>query len=155
LSTLSSAALVTDINAENDDNFTSDFGPSVNDLDTTFQLDHLSVVQRRELNGLLKQYQGIFSDKPGRTGLCTHAIELLPGTKPIRSAPYRVNPQKAECIQQELQLMLDLGVIEESNSPFASPIVLVPKHDGSIRFWYRFSSFEFRDDPRRVSYGAD
>ena len=61
-------------------------------------------------------------------------MELMPGIKPIRSAPYRVNPQKAECINKELELMLDMGVIEESNSAFASPVVLVPKPDNSIRF---------------------
>jgi len=131
---LTDAVLFSDISAGTDDIVTSDYGPSVTDVDTSFKLDHLSSGQRKELNVVLKKYQAIFSDKPGRTGLCTHAIELLPGTKPIRSAPYRVNPQKAELIQQELQLMLEMGVIVESNSAFASPIVLVPKPDGSIRF---------------------
>ncbi len=37
-------------------------------------------------------------------------------------------------VQDELKAMLELGVIEESHSDWASPIVLVPKTDGSIRF---------------------
>ena len=37
-------------------------------------------------------------------------------------------------IKKELDAMLDMGVIEESNSPWASPIILIPKPDGSIRF---------------------
>ena len=112
----------------------SDFGPSMSDVDQGFQLNHLHADQRHELMQILTTYGDIFSDKPGRTNLCTHSLQLQPGTKPIRMSPYRVNPQKADCIKKELQLMLEMGVIEESNSPFASPVVLVPKVDGSIRF---------------------
>ena len=38
----------------------------------------------------------------------------------------------------EVQDMLDLGVIEPSISPYSSPIVLVPKKDGSVRFCIDF-----------------
>ncbi len=37
-------------------------------------------------------------------------------------------------VQTELEAMLEMGVIEESHSDWASPIVLVPKTDGSVRF---------------------
>ena len=40
--------------------------------------------------------------------------------------------------QSEIQDMLDLGVIEPSISPYSSPIVLVPKKDGSVRFCIDF-----------------
>ena len=45
-----------------------------------------------------------------------------------------MNPQKADLIRDELEKMKQMGVIEESNSPWASPVVLIPKPDGSIHF---------------------
>jgi len=112
----------------------TDFGPSAYDKDVGDIQGDLSPDQRSEVDQLLAKYAKTFDDKPGRTNLCKHVIELQPNTKPIRMAPYRVNPQKAECIRKELELMLELGVIERSNSPWASPVVLVPKPDGSVRF---------------------
>ncbi len=41
---------------------------------------------------------------------------------------------KKKVVQSELEAMLEMGVIEESHSDWASPIVLVPKTDGSVRF---------------------
>ena len=49
-------------------------------------------------------------------------------------SPYRVHPEKSEQIRKELDLIIKMGVIEESNSPWDSPAVLIPKADGSIRF---------------------
>jgi len=76
----------------------------------------------------------LFTDIPGKTDVLEHNIELLPETKPIRMSPYRANPQKMELIKKELKEMESLGLIETSSSPWASPIILVPKPDNSIRF---------------------
>ncbi len=51
-----------------------------------------------------------------------------------RTRPYRLPEHKKKVVQEELKAMLDLGVIEESHSDWASPIVLVPKTDSSVRF---------------------
>ncbi len=51
-----------------------------------------------------------------------------------RNRPYRLPEHKKNVVQEELKAMLNLGVIEESHSDWASPIVLVPKTDGSVRF---------------------
>ena len=90
-------------------------------------LDHLPERDREQLQRLLSQYSDIFNDMPGKTTPCTHKIKLKPETRPIRLSPYRVHPKKSEQIRKELDLMIKMGVIEESSSPWASPVVLIPK----------------------------
>ncbi len=65
--------------------------------------------------------------------LIQHHIETEPGVV-VRSRPYRLPEHKKKVVQSELEAMLEMGVIEESRSDWASPIVLVPKTDGSVRF---------------------
>jgi len=92
----------------------------------------LTSTQTDDLTALLDEFGDVFSDVPGRTTLRVHHIELKPDTKPIRCAPYRVNQQKAKVLKDELDKLLEQGVIEESTSPWALPIVMVPKADGTL-----------------------
>ncbi|KAL1251468.1 hypothetical protein QQF64_019264 [Cirrhinus molitorella] len=50
------------------------------------------------------------------------------------SDPYRVPEARRTAIESEIQDMLKLEVIEPSRSPWSSPIVMVPKPDGTLRF---------------------
>jgi hypothetical protein len=44
----------------------------------------------------------------------------------IRQKLYRLPEAKKEFVRKEIDLLLELGIIVESESSFASPIVLVP-----------------------------
>ena len=69
----------------------------------------------------------------GRTSLVQHHVDTG-DARPIRQAPRRIPmAQQGEC-DHEVQAMLDKGVIEPGQSPWASPVVLVRKKDGSLRF---------------------
>ena len=63
------------------------------------------------------------------------AIEIRsePG-KVVHKRPYRTPLAKRLVVEQEVEKMLQLGVIRPSQSEWASPITLVPKPDGSVRF---------------------
>jgi hypothetical protein len=111
-----------------------DFVSSCAEPDTGFKLDHLPAKQRTELSDLLNSFDDVFNDKPGKTKVCYHNIELQPGTKPVKLPPYRIHPEKSQMIQTEIDYMLKQGIIEESSSPWAAPIVIIPKPGGSIRF---------------------
>ncbi len=58
--------------------------------------------------------------------------QTLPG-EVARSRPYHLPEHRKNVVREELKAILDLGVIEESHCDWASPIVLVPKTDGSVR----------------------
>lgn len=63
-----------------------------------------------------------------------HSIPLLPGVKPVNVKPYRYSPSQKDEIERQIQEMLENGIIRPSQSPFASPVILVKKKDGSWRF---------------------
>ena len=86
-----------------------------------------------DINKIKQEFSDIFSDKPGKTNVCSHHIELLPGAKSVKCAPYRLNPEKASYLKQELAKLLKDNLIEESESSFASNVVLVPKPDNTLR----------------------
>ncbi|GBM00601.1 hypothetical protein AVEN_77398-1 [Araneus ventricosus] len=49
-----------------------------------------------------------------------------------------MNPAKRGLLKKELVSLLADGIIEECESPYASPVVLVPKPNGSMRFCVDF-----------------
>ena len=89
-----------------------------------------------ELSSVLKQYEGLFQEPSGlppSIGVFDHRIPLKGDVKPINIRPYRYPLKQKDIIEKLVQKMLDSGIIQPSCSPFASPVVLVSKKDGSWR----------------------
>ncbi|KAH8323011.1 hypothetical protein KR074_003894, partial [Drosophila pseudoananassae] len=63
----------------------------------------------------------------GRTPIMRHTIELTEGATPIKDRHYPVSPAVQTLIYQEVDEMLRLGVIEESDSAWSNTITLVRK----------------------------
>lgn len=99
--------------------------------------DALSGPQRLELQKTLLPFTSIFSDVPGLTNLVEHRIDTPEG-KHIRTRPYRIPAARKTDIKREVSEMLQLGVIRPSQSCWSSPIVMIPKPDGSTRFCMDF-----------------
>jgi hypothetical protein len=53
---------------------------------------------------------------------------------PINSRPYHYSPQHKIEIERQVKELLDNGLICHNHNPFASPVLLVKKKDGSWRF---------------------
>ena len=99
----------------------------------------LSPLQQQQLNKLFKEYSDIFSqgeDDLGNTLLLEHAIETHgpPLRQPYRRQNLAVHREEMAQVQQ----MLSSNVIRPSNSPWASPVVMVRKKDGSLHFCVDF-----------------
>ena len=103
----------------------------LNDLGT--KLSHLPLVQRKELAEVITQYREVFPDVPSKTNLIEHDVDVG-DSAPIKQHPYRVSPMKKELLDKEVQYMLKNDIVEESQSNWSSPCILVPKHDGGFRF---------------------
>ena len=91
---------------------------------------------RQLLGDLLKQHHDVFclSDwERGETNLVEmeiHTGDATPLKQAARRMPFGVRKEVAA----QLRNMQTAGVIESSSSPWASPIVLVRKKDGTLRF---------------------
>ena len=101
--------------------------------------ESLSCTQQAELRQLLMEYQDVFSkagDPISTTPLVEH--EIITTGRPIRQPFRRQNPIVREIEQQQVKEMLRDEVIRPSASPWASPVVMVKKKDGSMRFCVDF-----------------
>ena len=99
--------------------------------------DTLTSEQRSEVETLIEQYPEVLSNLPGRTDQIQHDIKLLT-SELIRSKGYPIPFRTRDVMEADIQKMIDLDVIEPSISPYSSPVVLVPKKDGSVRFCIDF-----------------
>ena len=101
--------------------------------------ENISPLQQQQLNELFKEYIDVFSqgdEDLGNTPLLKHGIETH--GPPLRQ-PYRwQNPAVRREEMTQVQQMLSSNVIRPSNSPWASPVVMVRKKDGSLRFCVDF-----------------
>ena len=94
--------------------------------------DELPKDQRRVLKDLVRRYPDVFTDMPGETDVIQHQIKLT-DDMPIRCKPYPLPYAMREELRNELDSMLEMGVVRPSTSPYASPIIMVKKKDGSNR----------------------
>ncbi|KAK7938602.1 hypothetical protein WMY93_001928 [Mugilogobius chulae] len=96
----------------------------------------LSEAQQEELKALLQKWEKVFAQHEedfGRTNLVQHQIPTGDAA-PIRERYRPIPPMLYKEVKTLLSGMLEKGVIKESCSPWAAPIVLVRKKDGSWRF---------------------
>ncbi len=107
---------------------------------------HINVLDYPEakpaLLNLLSQHRQAIAlpgEPLGVTNKVTHHIALQPGGQPSYVPSYRLPHSQRQVVQQKVDELLQEGIIQESHSPWNSPLFLVLKKDGSYRsvidFW--------------------
>ena len=96
----------------------------------------LDDTQKGEVMKFMHRWQGAFAKGAGdlgRTSIDKHRINTG-DHPPIRQPARRLPMNKQEEATKEIKDILSHDIIEPSRSPWSSPIVLVKKKDGSMRF---------------------
>jgi len=85
---------------------------------------------------LLQAFLDIFTDLSSLPPIreVDHIITLKEGTEPINVRPYRYAHYQKNEIEKQVQDMLTTRLVHPSTSPFSSPVLLVKKKDGNLRF---------------------
>ena len=96
----------------------------------------------KQARSLLAEYHDLFSLEKNEircTKAAEHVIELKdPDAAPFKERFRRILPPQVDEVREHLKLMLDVGAIQLSNSPWCNAVVLVQKKDGSLRFCIDF-----------------
>jgi len=86
---------------------------------------------------ILNEYQDIISDVPKVRNLIEHKLQLTE-TEPVKHKSYAIPYKMQKDIDTEIDDVLAMGVIERSEAPYASPLVLVKKPDNTYRVCINF-----------------
>lgn len=92
----------------------------------------LSLEQQNDLSSLTKMYEDVFSEIPGCTSALEHDIKLVT-TERLKTKLYPIPIHLQPYFNEEVDRLLDQGIIQPSSSPHCSPVVMVRKPDGSYR----------------------
>lgn len=108
---------------------------NVSRIDDSIIDTDLSGEHKLELLRILNKYADNFTstNPTQRVKTGQMVITLIDPHKLVQRTPYRLAPAEKEVVRGKVQDLLSAGIIRESSSPFASPILLVKKKDGTDR----------------------
>lgn len=101
----------------------------------------LPTAPNETIRQVLKTYEDVFSHKTTPVQVARSLPPAVIDTgerEPIRQRGYRLPQSKRQQVEQCVEEMLKDEIIRPSDSPWASPITLVPKKDGTTRFCVDF-----------------
>ncbi|GBP11387.1 hypothetical protein EVAR_91278_1 [Eumeta japonica] len=94
-----------------------------------YQVKEVISNEYREEAANIGKQKRMVSSRNSRVYVCTLKRDDIP----VAQRPRRVSHQDQQIIDEQISEWLDKGIIKQSMSEYSSPVVLVPKKDGSKR----------------------
>ncbi|KAE8227722.1 hypothetical protein CF326_g7373, partial [Tilletia indica] len=97
---------------------------------------------QKHAEDMLKRFSPVFPEKlppglpPDRR--VQHRIDEYPESTPVNGPLYRHSEKELQALRDFIEEEVDAGRIRPSASPYASPVLFVPKKDGSLRICYDY-----------------
>ena len=114
----------------------------VYNLNTSSKVDHsynigldISSTQSKSLITLLDKNNNLFVDNIKdltQTNILQATFDTG-GSPPIKQRPYKNPLARQHKLDEQINEMLEAGIVSPSSSPWSSPVVIVPKRDGTQR----------------------
>ena len=114
--------------------------PSISDNESVELLNinpDLTKEQQSQVKQLVANFASTFTGIPGCTTLLEHDIKLTTDT-PVRVKQYPLPFNMMEAAKDEVRDMINLDIVEPSESPYCSPVLIVKKKDNTNRFCIDF-----------------
>jgi hypothetical protein len=106
------------------------------DVPETAKLNHgFPSSYAHNFRDIVREFASVFREQSATATVrvVTHTIRLNKDA-PFRIRPYHLSEDKKRALYECVNEMLAAGVIERSDSEYCSPVVLVKKKDGTVRF---------------------
>ena len=104
--------------------------------DNSLNFPHIPIDSLAEVKNLIMKHKYLFAEKMPQLGMATavkHTINL--GTSGPINLPLRRTPETLKLtVRNQIEEMIQHNIIRESTSPYAAPVVMVPKKGGELRF---------------------
>ena len=84
-------------------------------------------------SGVLDKREKTFTNTSRKTSIIKHMVDLV-DNRPIRCKPNALPYSVRGEIQKEIQEMINIEIVRESDSPYASPMVVIKKRIDVIVF---------------------